>query len=541
MLPTNSQPQVPPAGYPIQSTIRMPEPNIAPPAGYPPQVGGIPMPGAPMMPGPGPIAAPIAPMQMPQPSIPGMPGPGLPAPVGPVQMPQPEIPAMPPGAPGPVPSGPVQMPQPSIPGVPQATAPVMGGPVPAIPLSPTASSSSSYSDDRNGTPPPRGMPMPTPNLNVNVTPALSIPPPAPIPNDPLNRDPLIENPLPTPPREIDIPAHLLTGTAMTHISVKGPDTTRPIVPEIPLNRPLPPAPRDVYDSEKYRDLAIGSAYAHVQPHGHRHRHHGREESAPADLGLSHVYPKGWFEGKGRGDGYAPDYREDEHDEYDEDDRRGFGLGRAFSRLRPRRNRRQHSEPISYGYTMVDTPRAGQGYGPSMPVPMVGRQAANFAQSATLGQNSGRVRMPEPQLTPQPEMRVNTAYSVDARGEPIFIARDSQYDGLRLSSAHRVLFQRKLYPSAAHLLVYFILQRLLGNSPQETFGGRSRFGHVLSSFLGSQDRDGDELATQVREATGRGALRSVVESVLAQVGSRVVAIGGDDRPAMLEDVCSLTSP
>lgn len=503
--------------------MQMPEPNVLPMGGVQPMGGPMQMP-EPNVPPMGGMSSMVGQMPMPQPEVPVMPGIG----VGqvPIPMPQPGMQPMQ-GV------GPIPMPQPSIPGMPIGPQSVgFAGPAPAMPLSRSRTSSSSGSRSRTGssyssrsiTPPPVSMPMPVPNVtNFNA-----IPPPVPMSaNDPLNRDPLVSNPLPTPPRESEIPSHLLSGTAMTQLSTRVPDT-QPYVPEVPLARPLPPGPRDVYDSPEYRDLTVGNAYAHAVPHGHRHRHHGRENSAPADLGLSRVYPEDWFDGKGGN--HRSDYRQNGYEE-----REGIagGLGRALSRLRPRRRRGEASEPLEYGYEVVGG--GGQQYpqgngAPAGFVPVPGGGQPNVVPA---------MQMPEPQVQPQMQVAPDLAYPVEARGEPILIASGTLYSGLRLSSPHRVLFKNRLYPTAAHLLVLFILQRLLGVSPTHAFGGRSKIGNVFGSFIHGAERDGGELATQVREAEGIGELRSVVEGVLARVGSRVVALGGDERPAMLEDVSTFS--
>lgn len=108
----------------------------------------------------------------------------------------------------------------------------------------------------------------------------------------VGRDRLTTNPLPRPPREVDVPPHLLAGSAMTYSSSVPPG---PIDNE-PLRNPLPPPPKDVYTSKKYRQLVVGQAYE------------DRQEE---------VYPEGWF---------------DEHGHRKEGSRSGF-----LSRLNPFRD------------------------------------------------------------------------------------------------------------------------------------------------------------------------------------------------------------
>lgn len=177
-----------------------------------------------------------------------------------------------------------QIPQPVIPQnatnfIPQP-APILPMPQPQIPLSQTSGQPISQPQ-----PQPQSQPPPQPQLPLNsgLNGAMNVPrsmhrnhvesASGSDSDTSIERDPLASNPLPRPPREIEVPPHLIAGSAVTYTASIPPG---PIDSE-PLRNPLPPPPKDVYTSRKYRELIIGSAYE------------DRKDE---------VYPEGWFDERG---------------------------------------------------------------------------------------------------------------------------------------------------------------------------------------------------------------------------------------------------
>ncbi|THH05199.1 hypothetical protein EW145_g4965 [Phellinidium pouzarii] len=266
------------------------------------------------------------------------------------------------------------------------------------------------------------------------------------------------NPLPEPPREFEIPAHLLSGTAMAHV---GPQFPRS---RTPLKHPLPDLPRDVYLSKKYRKLLVGSAYE------------GREKE---------VYPSNWFtDERGHTDGPA-------------------SLGRALARLNPfrsrhesstspRQHRRHDTMPEFFEFVRdggAGVPAGGGSITENTESATRGGNRFGLGRSFTLGGPFARHRR-EPELDqleegppvgwmptvpivgegvgPQPQQPFSpspvpplvagqgpsSSSSSSSRDgvEPIrFNFSSPEYNGFCHLSPHRVLYKNTLYPSAVHLL------------------------------------------------------------------------------------------
>lgn len=359
-------------------------------------------------------------MSMPEPSVPpmGMPQPppsAMPPPqsVNPnMLMPEPVIPA------GGLTAGGMPTPRPS------GEFAVSGGPV--IPGAP-------------GEPTPIIPSMPQPGG------AMSMPEP-PVVN---NNDPaLAANPLPQPPQDLGVPAHLFTGTALTHPTNSVRPTAGRPEDDIPLANPLPPPIKDVFNSPRYRDLVVGSGY--------------REDDA---------YPDGWFEG-GNGRRYH--------------DRENSSLSRSFSKLNPfsrsRGHRRYETMPVPMpgpypgGNAPGLTPDVSMSSSEGYPSPVEPRGGIG----GWFGRSRRRHDGPPPGFVPNFPPGGIPEENQDA-GPPIEFDRHSRlYSGFTLTSPNSILYKNKLYPTAMHLL-------------------------EAHKFLGPRN----DLAERVRNTSGMAELQEVV--------------------------------
>lgn len=407
-----------------QPAVQMPEPQV--------QQENVPQ-NAPGLPGPMPMFTPNV----------GGPPPG-PMPGGggqqTMQMPEPEVPVS-----GP-PIGPSFDERPVIPGQPGAEfgnapppngMPMPGsGPMPGLMRGPTPGPMQG--------PGPSHVPMPEPNTGPQPG-GFTSPPDGDYPSSTTASDPLDRNPLPTPPREVAIPEHLLSGSAMTQRSVRMPVPASEDLP--PLRNPLPELPKDVYDSRRYRDLAVGSAAQYQNPRK--------------------VYPDGWFD---RGEGGARHL--------------GRTLTGTFAKLNPFRphqgrpglHRRFNTMPVpsvpgapgmgpegEFSTETDDMDASSEEDAPNGTLPMAGSMRQPFRRRMPF--RFGRNHQQEPPsgfmtmqqlpggggIGPQPMH----PFSPNGRGTPPppirFDRSHPEFAGFSLVSPHRILYKGKLYPTALHLL------------------------------------------------------------------------------------------
>lgn len=318
-------------------------------------------------------------------------------------------------------------------------------------------------DNHYNEPEGQSMNMPVPD----AVPSMPVPEPAPAMDESVNN----HNPLPRPPEPVEIPDHLISGTAVTQQSVR-----RNIPPEVdrrPLSNPLPEPPLDVYNTPKYRDLTRGVG-------------------GSIDIGVQ-VYPDGWFDGERHQDGHVhhQDHHHHEHHvhrphqitrtytrsrSHTQDTSTSSGeKGRSFlSRLFSGRKKR---DPIP-NFSARDMPAQGKGsawytsramsaapvqrsrsvQGPPMysapllmpvqfaPMPLQQQQQQQQSQHFRSQSAPGYpMAMPMPMNMP---MNMPPYHSPPA---PIkFNKSTSPYSAFCHTSLHSILYKKKLYPSALHL-------------------------------------------------------------------------------------------
>ena len=416
-----------------------------------------------------PLAGPVPQIDMPEPSIPG--------------------PTLMMGTPGPLAgvagiAPTMNMPEPSVSGI--RGDPVMNMPEPAViggldnpsrglqgaPDGPVIPIMRSPNPDFNpGNP---VMPtMPEPMGNPAEPPIL--PGPMPMPDTataPIIPDSLANNPLPEPPRDLGVPDHLIRRMPLSHHAGLPHDSGKDL-PLPPLRNPLPKLPRDVYNTREYRDLAIGNTLAQANPHG--------------------VYPDTWFE--------------------QEEDSEGPGFARTLSRLNPFRSnyrdrygahRRFNTMPVpmssgrptfgpnpdlSSGTDDTDLESDEASPGGLFGAGGLGRSLyrrlpfRSNRQPIRLqaGQGPASGFMPTAGEYPQPMHAFSPPQPQGPPPPPIRFDRNSmEYGGFSHLSPHRILYKKKLYPTAAHL-------------------------HEAQKFLGRRN----DLAEQVRQAESLSELRELI--------------------------------
>lgn len=273
-------------------------------------------------------------------------------------------------------------------------------------------------------------------------------------------DPLASNPLPTPPKESAIPEHLISGTAMTQHTPNLPHSPQQIHSQPPLSNPLPPLPPDVYDTPKYRGLTMGNGYHHAI-------HPGT------------VYPTGWFDSEMGIRREREDYRERERAASVVGSSSSMPIGasltRRFTNTMKRlarvggsrfRRGRSNTTPMPFPAPFPGSPGTEHLYGmgaralPSTsaaattPMFYAPNQAAYVSAPATGMQMPDAHQVPGANGPQSPSSLTSMSMSPISptvqihRPAPLHFDRNSPF---ALPSTHSILYKKKLYPTALHLL------------------------------------------------------------------------------------------
>ncbi len=234
-----------------------------------------------------------------------------------------------------------------------------------------------------------------------------------------------EKALPEPPRPSEIPAHLLSGTAITHQSVRHPRAPSPYRP--PLYNPLPEPPIDVYDTPRYRGLVQGL---------------GVKMGLPVQ-----VYPDGWFD--------KENHHHNHHHDHDYDHSHGKSLlSRLFGQHGNSATRRKHRSSIPSFSPQSSLPDSTSYYTDpnGFPIPRSTSMRVPPSHSAPAVRPIAPTYHFRSHSTPMSGLPFSNPQFLS--GPPIKFDSHTNNTAFCHYSPHTVLYKKKLYPTALHLLEAF---------------------------------------------------------------------------------------